>query len=132
MEVENSKCAWQFFMGNTMPPDKLREMITLAYIHGETFGPVIMICTEQGYDFIVRNELDDLYIDFGICDTEDSVWGLVSHLKETQQLNDQDVINNLENCSEKIVSLYNVYIVPQSLNLLIQKTIDREAAINSI
>ena len=132
METQETKCGWQFFMDDIIPLDKLREVITLAYMHSEMCGPVVMICTEHGYDFMVRNNLDELYIDFGICDTSESVWGMVSHLKETKQLVDEDVINNLENCSENILTLYNLFVPPDALEVLVDRAIEKETARISI
>lgn len=101
-------------------------------MYSEIIGPVIMVCTERGYDFLVRNKLDELYIDFGVCDTEESVWGLISHLKENNQLVEDDIINNLENCSQNIRNLYSLYTVPDELKQLINQAIEKETAKNSI
>lgn len=130
--LDTPRCAFQFFMEDSIPTDKLEEMITLAYMYTDTIGPVIMVCTEKGYDFLVRNQLDEAYIDFGICDDEESAWGLITHLKETGQLQNEDVINNLKNCSENIFTLYSVYKAPNEIKKLIQDAIEKENAKNSI
>ncbi len=127
-----NRCAFQFFLGDEIPSIHLHEMMSLAHMYSEIIGPVIMVCTERGYDFLVRNKLDELYIDFGVCDTEESVWGLISHLKENNQLVEDDIINNLENCSQNIRNLYSLYTVPDELKQLINQAIEKETAKNSI
>jgi hypothetical protein len=125
-------CGFQFFINDSISIDSLKEFIELAYVYTENLGPVILICTENGYDFMVRNSLDSMYIDIGICDSEDSLWGLLTHLKETKQMSDEDVINNLENCSEKMRSLYNLTVIPKSIKELIDKAILKEEVKNAI
>jgi len=125
-------CGFQFFIADHLSEESLREMIKLLYVYTEFFGPVILICTEAGYDFIVRNNFAELYIDIGICDSEDSVWGLVTHLKETGQMEAEHIINNLKNCSEKMRSLYTNAVLPKRLSELLEKAVLKEQIKNAI
>lgn len=131
-EQTNEKCGWQFFVEDNYPLEKLQELIGLAHMYGEKIGPVIMICTEQGYDFLVRNNLDIVYIDFGICENQESVYGMITHLQEFQQIEESCIINNLENSPQNIVTLYKGYTLPKHIEKLVQRAIDKENAIRSI
>jgi hypothetical protein len=127
-----NRCAFQFFLGDAIMLTHVHEMISLAQMYSEMLGPVIMICTEQGYDFLIRNRLDEMYIDFGICDTDESVWGLITHLKENNHLVEEDIINNLENCSKNIRNLYSLYSTPDEVKNLIEAAILNENSKNAI
>jgi hypothetical protein len=96
------KCGCQWFSGKEIESDKLFETIALAHLHMENIGPVIMICNEEGYDFLARNDLEEFYIDVIIV-TEGTVYEhLVNKMIDSYAV----VQNSLQECSEKLRNLY--------------------------
>lgn len=95
-------CGCQWFPGSEIPSDKLFEMIALAHLHMENVGPMIMICTEEGYDFLVRNDLEEFYIDVIIVPDQPITPQLVNKMIDNYAV----VENSLQECSENLRNLY--------------------------
>ena len=91
------KCGCQWFSGSEIPFDKLFETIALAHLHMENLGPMIMICSEEGYDFLVRSELEDFFIDVIIVTLQ-----LVNKMIDSYAV----IENSLQECSENLRNLY--------------------------
>ena len=99
---EQDKCGCQWFSGSEIPSDKLFETIALAHIHMENIGPMIMICNEEGYDFLARNGIEEFYIDVIIVPEEKITPQLVNKMIDTYAV----VENSLQDCSENLRTLY--------------------------
>jgi len=134
MQSEESlpECAYQFFTSDVLNREELFEMITLASLYSEHIGPVIMICTEAGYDFLINYGLDEFYIDTLICQNPDMVLMVVDNLKDNINIPNSYFINSKENCHEKLRILYNE--LPFSVSVLqkIRDTIEAEETKNKI
>jgi len=96
------KCGCQWFSGKEIESHKLFETIALAHLHMENIGPVIMICNEEGYDFLARHGLEEFYIDVIIV-TEGTIY---EHLVNKMIDGYAVVQNSLQECSEKLRNLY--------------------------
>lgn len=99
---EQDKCGCQWFPGSEIPFDKLFEMIALANVYMDNIGPIIMICSEAGYDFLARNGLEDFYIDIIIVPDQE----ITSHLVNKMINNYASIENSLQDCSENLRTLY--------------------------
>jgi hypothetical protein len=126
------ECAYQFFTSDVLGGEELFEMISLASLYSEHFGPVIMVCTEAGYDFLINYGLDELYIDTLICQNPDMVMMLVDNLKDNINIPDANFINSKENCHEKLRILYNQLPIQVPVLQKIKEAIEREETKNRI
>ncbi len=107
-------------------------MISLASLYSEHLGPVIMICTEVGYDFLINFGLDELYIDILICQNPEMVLMVVDNLKDNINIPNSYFINSKENCHEKLRILYNELPLPVTVLQKIRNTIEAEETKNKI
>lgn len=99
------KCGCQWFPGSEIPFDKLFEIIALAYLYMDHIGPMIMICSEEGYDFLARNGLEEFYIDVIMVPEEEITSQLVNKMID----NNAVVENSLKECSENLRNLYTEF-----------------------
>jgi hypothetical protein len=95
-------CGCQWFAGSEIPFDKLFETIALAHIYMENIGPMIMVCNEDGYDFLARNGLEEFYIDVIIVPNETITYQLVNKMID----NHANIENSLQDCSENLRTLF--------------------------
>jgi len=102
MQEQYNKCGCQWFSGSEIPFDKLFEMIALAHLHMENFGPMIIICSEEGYDFLVRNDLEEFFIDVIIVPDQQVTIQLVNKMIDNYAV----IENSLQECSENLRNLY--------------------------
>ena len=126
---ENMHCGCQWFSEPSIHMEKLFETIALAHIYMENIGPMVMVCSEEGYDFLARNGLEEFYIDVIIVPNEKIDIDLVNKLTGAHAL----IENSLQDCSEKMRNLYAEK--SQSLDWLkekIEDIISKEHAIRSI
>lgn len=126
------ECAYQYFVSDVLNREELFEMISLASLYSEHLGPVIMICTEAGYDFLISYGLDELYIDTLICQNPDMVMMVVDNLKENINIPNGLFINSKNNCHEKLRILYNELPLQATVIQKIREAIDREETKNRI
>jgi hypothetical protein len=126
------ECAYQFFTSDVLNREELFEMISLASLYSEHLGPVIMICTEVGYDFLINFGLDELYIDILICQNPEMVLMVVDNLKDNINIPNSYFINSKENCHEKLRILYNELPLPVTVLQKIRNTIEAEETKNKI
>lgn len=126
------ECAYQYFTSDGLNREELFEMISLASLYSEHLGPVIMICTEAGYEFLISYGLDELYIDTLICQNPDMVMMVVDNLKENINIANGLFINSKNNCHEKLRILYNELPLQAAVIQKIREAIDREETKNRI
>jgi len=128
-------CAYQNFFGSTLAENDCYEKILLAYLYSENFGPVICIVTELGYDYLVRNHLDEIYIDIIICETPEAVTQFVEHILSIEDGIDKGgvFINSLQECDENLRILYNQTgdnLLP--IKELISNAVENEKRLNAL
>jgi len=129
MMQDVEKCGCQWFPGSEIPFDKLFEMIALAYLYMENIGPMIMICNEEGYDFLARNGFEEFYIDIIIVPEEEITSQLVNKMID----NNAVVENSLKECSEILRNLYTEFEgTLDELKEKIESVISNERVIKSI
>ena len=126
------ECAYQFFYSDDMQRAELFEKLTLAHIYAEHLGPVIMICTEGGYDFLVRNNLDEFYIDILICEDGIRMNDILYQLKTNDIIRDSQFINSLKTCPENLRILYKESSVAPKALQKIRAAIEAEENKNKI
>lgn len=97
------ECGCQWFSEDSIQEEKLFEMMALAHIYMENIGPMIMVCSEEGYDFLARNSLEELYIDVIIVPDQKIDIDLVNKLTGRHVV----IENSLQDCSEKMRNLYS-------------------------
>lgn len=95
-------CGCQWFSESEIPLNKLFETIALAHVHMENIGPMMMICNEDGYDFIARNGLEEFYIDVIIVPNDKITYQLVNKMID----NHANIENSLQDCSENLRTLF--------------------------
>lgn len=123
------KCGCQWFPGSEIPFDRLFEIIALAHLYMEHIGPMIMICSEEGYDFLARNGLEDFYIDVIMVTEEEVTLQLVNKMID----NNAVVENSLKECSENLRNLYTEFEgTLGELKEKIESVISNERVIKSI
>jgi len=95
----------------------------------ENIGPMIMICNEEGYDFLARNGFEEFYIDVIIVQEEEITSQLVNKMID----NNAVVENSLKECSEILRNLYTEFEgTLDELKEKIESVISNERVIKSI
>jgi len=123
------KCGCQWFSGSEIPFDRLFETIALAHVHMDKLGPVIMICNEEGYDFLARNGLEEFYIDVIMVPDEPIDEHLVNKMIDSYAV----VQNSLQECSENLRNLYaGSEETLDWLRIKIENVISKEQVLKSI
>lgn len=131
-ELTMPECAYQYFFSDTLPEEKLYEVIGLASIYSENFGPVIMICTESGYDFLAKHMLDDIYIDVIICQDVSMAEMVLDNLKDQMNVPSHLFINSHQNCEENLRILYGKNQIAPEVLQKIKNAVEAEQLKNLI
>ena len=126
------ECAYQYFYTDVLNRAEIFEIITLAHLYAENFGPVIMICTEPGYEFLITHMLDEFYIDIIICPDEQSAKAVVDNLRHKIGVEETQFINSLENCHENLRILYGEEHVNAGVLDIVRQAIEKEDIKNRI
>ena len=126
------ECAYQYFISDSLDEHQMREMMSLAHIYAENLGPVIMITTENGFDFLTRHNLDEIYIDVIICADAQMVELVIDNLKEQINIAEHQFINSQKNCQENLRILYEKNEVSLDVLNKIEAAIDAEQLKNRI
>lgn len=124
--AENYKVYYQYFVEDALKSAIAFEMLTLAYICGEHCGPVIMVCSEKGYDYLVNYALDELYIDIIICPEKEDVERVVANIELHATPDQAEFINSLQTSPENLRNLYNINSIDEDVLKHINASIEKE------
>jgi hypothetical protein len=127
---EEIKYGCQFISGEELSDEQIREMIASAYLFSNNVGPVVMLCSEAGYDFIMRNELNDIYID---------VIALIETSNITPEFiyenlgKDVHIINSLKEIEENLRNLHiENNVLPNDCLSTIEQVIEKESILKTL
>ena len=132
MEEQMPVCAYQFFSKPRLDANECEEMIKLATIYSENFGPVIAIVSDAGYEYLVRNGFDEVYIDILICENEEDVTQFAQRILCNEQGDKPPVINNIQECGENLRILYNQFPDNHPIMQVVRDAIKKENSLNAL
>lgn len=127
---EEIKYGCQFLSGDELSDEQIREIITAAYLFSNNVGPVVMLCSEQGYDFIMRNDLNDMYIDvIALLETSN----ITPEFIYKNLGKDVHIINSLKEIEENFRNLHiESGILSNDCFLLIEQVIEKESVLKTL